>query len=386
MIYRLINPIKSNSFLLFGARGTGKSTFLRQFFQKEKTLWIDLLDPLQEDALARQPAEFFRRVEAEKRRVEWVVIDEIQKVPRLLDSVHRLIESTALKFAMTGSSARKLKRGAGNLLAGRAFINHLYPLVRSEMGERFDLMATLQWGALPRLTHLNSEEEKREYLRAYALTYLKEEIWGEQIVRNLDPFRRFLPIAAQCSGEILNFTKISRDVGVDVKTVQSYFEILEDTLVGVLLPPYHRSIRKQQRQSPKFYFFDLGVKRALDGSIVQPPVPNTFGFGRLFEHFVFLEMLRLNDYHKKDFRFSYLLTKDRVEVDLIIERPGLGTCLVEIKSSESIVEQDVKNLRHFLPDFPKGEAYCLSRDPFPKKFENIWALPWEQGIQELGLG
>ncbi len=385
MYCRLLSPSKNNSFFLFGARGTGKSTFLKKFFSAEKTLWIDLLDPLQEDALAREPAEFYRRAEAVKHQVSWVVVDEVQKVPRLLDSVHRLIESTPLKFALTGSSARKLKRGAANLLAGRAFLNYIFPLVHLEMGESFDLFSALHWGTLPRVTQLSADEEKRDYLRAYALTYLKEEIWGEQIVRQLDPFRRFLPVAAQSCGEILNFTKIARDVGVDVKTAQSYFEILEDTLVGFFLQPYHRSIRKQQRQSPKFFFFDLGIKRALDGSIVQPPVPNNYGFGRLFEHFLILEMHRLNDYRKRDYRFSYLLTKDHAEIDLIVERPGLSTALVEIKSSERVDERDTKSLARFLPEFKKGEAYCLSRDPHPKKIDQVWALPWELGIKELGL-
>lgn len=138
-----------------------------------------------------------------------------------------------------------------------------------------------------------------------------------QIIRKLDPFRKFLPVAAQSSGEPLNYTKIGHDVGVDAKTVQIFFEVLEDTLIGFLLPPYHASLRKQQRQSPKFYFFDLGVKRVLDGTLIQPPVIHTFGFGKLFEQFLILEIIRLNDYFKSDFRPFYLLTKDHAEIDLI---------------------------------------------------------------------
>jgi predicted AAA+ superfamily ATPase len=383
MFQRLLSPIKSNSFFLFGARGTGKSTFLKEFFRAESTLWIDLLDPLQEDLFARNPGELTAQTQAKGKKLSWVVLDEVQKVPRLLNVVHQLIENTPLRFALTGSSARKLKRGAANLLAGRAFVNHLYPLVHSEMGEQFDLQSALQWGTLPKISQFTTDVEKREYLKSYTLTYLKEEIGAEQIVRKLDPFRRFLPIAAQCSGEVLNFSNIAKDVGADPKTVQSYFEILEDTLIGYLLPPYHRSVRKQQRQSAKFYFFDLGIKGALDGSMVQQPIPNTYGYGKLFEQWLILELLRLNDYWKKDFRFYYLLTKDHAEIDLIIERPGLPIALVEIKSSEQVDERDTRILERFLPDFKKAELFCLSRDPHPKKIGNVQALPWKTGIQSV---
>ncbi|HCU24010.1 MAG TPA: ATPase, partial [Deltaproteobacteria bacterium] len=177
-------------------------------------LWIDFLDPLQEDLFTRNPQELAAQIQAKGKNLSWVVLDEIQKVPKLLNVVHQLIESTPLKFALTGSSARKLKRGAANLLAGRAFVNHLYPLLHQEMGEAFDLSKALRWGTLPKIPQFTADDEKKEYLRAYTLTYLKEEIAAEQIVRNLDPFRRFLPIAAQASGEILNFSNIARDVGV----------------------------------------------------------------------------------------------------------------------------------------------------------------------------
>lgn len=383
MFNRLLNPIKSNSFFLFGARGTGKSTFLREFFRAEQTLWIDLLDPMQEDLFARNPGELTARAMEKGKKYSWVVLDEVQKVPKLLNIVHHLIENSPLKFALTGSSARKLKRGAANLLAGRAFVNRLYPLTHREMGEDFDLQSALHWGTLPKITQFTTDEEKKEYLKAYTLTYLKEEIAAEQIVRKLDPFRRFLPIAAQCSGEILNFSNVAKDVGADVKTVQSYFEILEDTLLGYMLPPYHLSVRKQQRQSPKFFFFDLGIKGALDGSLVQPPVTTTYGYGKLFEQWLILELLRLNDYLKKNFRFYYLLTKDHAEIDLIIERPGLPTALIEIKSSENVDERDTRTLERFLPDFKKSELFCLSRDPHPKKIGNVRLLPWQEGIRAI---
>ena len=385
MIQRLVNPLKSNSFFLFGARGTGKSTLLSIHLKDEKSLWFDLLDPEVDDRLQRNPNNLIEQIEAQKERVEWVVIDEVQKNPKLLDLVHQLIEKTAIKFALTGSSARKLKRGSSNLLAGRAFVNHLFPLTFLELGGSFDLNNVLNWGSLPKLTEFHTETEKQAFLRAYALTYLKEEVWAEHLIRNLDPFRRFLEIAAQANGEIVNYTNISRDVGADVKTVQSYFEILADTLLGFFLEPYHRSIRKQQRQSPKFYFFDLGVKRSLDRMLSQTIRPNTYAFGKAFEHFIVTEIYRLNSYFNKDFKLSYLLTKDGVEVDLIIDRPGLPTVLAEIKSTDNADERDTKNVEHFLKDFPNAIGMVLSLDPSPRKVGNVTIFPWREGLEALDL-
>jgi predicted AAA+ superfamily ATPase len=221
-------------------------------------LYIDLLDLATEDLFRTHPEELRQQILA-KKDCDWVVIDEVQKLPRLLDTVHQLIEEKRAKFILSGSSARKLKRGSANLLAWRAFVYHLHPLTSVEYGATFSLQEVLEWGALPKLLEFQNASDKIEFLRAYALTYLKEEIQVEQLVRNLDPFRQFLEIAAQSNGQIVNYSKIARDVGVDTTTVQNYFSILEDTLIGFHLPAYHRSIRKRQRESPKFYLFDPGV-------------------------------------------------------------------------------------------------------------------------------
>lgn len=383
MLHRILKPLLSNSFFMFGPRGTGKTTFLKNILPPKEHLWIQLLDPVEEDRLSRNPMELQDRAKSLVGPNRFVVIDEIQKVPKLLDVVHHLIETTTLTFAMTGSSSRKLKRGAANLLAGRAFVNHLHPITHVEFGHSFDLYAVLHWGALPKLMQLHETEEKMAFLQAYAFTYLKEEIWGEQIIRKLDPFRAFLPIAAQCNGEPLNYSKMAREVGVDNKTIQSYFQILEDTLIGFLLPAYHPSVRKQQRHSPKFYFFDLGVKRVLDGTLVQPPIPHTFGFGKLFEHFLILEILRLNDYYKKDFRPFYLRNQDGSEIDLILERPGMPLALIEIKSSNQITSSDLKTLERMAKDFHQPAVFCLSLDPHPKKIGSVDVLPWQEGIQKI---
>jgi predicted AAA+ superfamily ATPase len=303
----------------------------------------------------------------------------------LLDVVHSAIETHGTRFALTGSSARKLKRDSVNLLAGRAFVDHLFPLTSCELGDAFDLTRALHYGTLPGLLRFTSDEERKAFLRAYALTYLKEEVWAEQFIRKLDPFRRFLAVAAQCNGEILNYSNIARDIGADHKTVASYFEILEDTLLGFLLEPYHESVRKRQRQAPKFFFFDPGVARALSGTLNVELVSSTYGFARTFEHFVLLEIVRLSDYRQKDYRFSYLRTKDGAEVDLIVKRPGSRTALVEIKSSDHVDERDIRDLCRFLPDFPGAEAFCLSRDKARKRIGDVLAVPWQEGLEELGL-
>jgi len=385
MISRHLQPTTARSFFLFGARGTGKTTFLRAWFENRQVLWIDLLRPEVEDRYARHPALLAEQLADAARQPDFVVIDEVQKVPRLLDVVHGEIEHRGTRFALTGSSARKLKRGTVNLLAGRAFVYHLFPLTTAELGGRFTLDTALAFGTLPGHLELADPAEKQAFLRAYALTYLKEEVWGEQLVRKLDPFRAFLEIAAQCNGELVNFTNIARDVGVDVKTTQAYFQILEDTLLAYLIEPYHRSVRKRQSQAPRFYFFDTGVCRALARSLTIPLQPNTYAYGRAFEHFLVTEMWRRNQYLQADFRFFHLRTKDGAEVDLVLERPGQPTLLIEIKSSPAVDERDIRTLRAFCEALPAAEGLCLSQDPIPREIQGIRLRPWAQGLDEMGL-
>jgi predicted AAA+ superfamily ATPase len=385
MINRHLQPSANHSFFLFGARGTGKSTFLRKSFADRDVLWLDLLLPEVEDRYASNPNLLAEQIAARPDPSDWVVIDEVQKVPKLLNVVHSQIELSGTRFALTGSSARKLKRGAVNLLAGRAFVYHMFPFTTIELDAEFDLDNALAFGTLPGLFELSSPVDKADFLRAYALTYLKEEVWGEQLVRNLDPFRAFIEIAAQCNGELINYSRIGRDTGVDTKTVQSYFQILEDTLVAYMLEPYHRSVRKRQRQAPRFYLFDTGVCRALSRTLNIPLNPGTYAYGRAFEHFVVTEALRRNDYLKTDFKFSYLRTKDGAEVDLVVERPGQSTVLIEIKSSAKIDPTDIRHLKRFVCDIPDSRAICLSQEPLPRIVDGIHILPWENGLSEIGL-
>ena len=390
MFQRIISTSKSNSFFIFGARGTGKSTYVSTHYSGEDTLWIDLLDPKEEALLLKNPNLLVERIEAGGAQLRRVIIDEVQKLPKLLNLVHQQIEAAKraghpLQFILTGSSARKLRRGAANLLAGRAFLYHLYPLTHRELGDAFNLVQVLQYGALPEIFSYSSIEDKRLYLESYSRTYLKEEIWNEQIVRKLEPFAHFLEVAAQSNGMILNFSKIGRDIGIDTKTVQSYYQILEDTLAGILLPAYHRSVRKRQTTAPKFFFFDTGVKRALEGTLTVDLLPQTHAYGEAFEHFIILEIIRLSSYLQNDYRFSYFRTHEDAEVDLIIERPGKVPLLIEIKSSENIDGAKLKSLERIARDFGACECLCLSRDKAPRKIGETLILPWNDGFRHIGL-
>jgi uncharacterized protein len=385
MYKRLSNPIKLNSFFLFGARGTGKTTLVRNLFAASHCLHIDLLDPMVERTFSLNPTLLKERILGLVPRPEVIVIDEVQKVPALLDVVHSLIESDQIVFALTGSSARKLKAGGANLLAGRAFLYELFPLTFLEMESDFNLNQALQWGTLPKICALTNDEMKFEFLNAYAQIYLKEEVWGEQLVRNLLPFRKFLMIAAQQNGKICNFTKIAREIGADFNTVKKYFQILEDTLLGFYLEPYHESVRKRQKQSPKFFLFDLGVARALSETLDVKLKPQTSAYGEAFENFLISEIHRLNRYFKTGYQLCSLLTQDGAEIDLILQKSGRPPILIEIKSSSNVsIKDDLKHLQKLLPDFPTGTvAFCFSQDPSPRQVGPILVLPWKQGIQRI---
>ncbi|NBW81102.1 ATP-binding protein [bacterium] len=373
------------SFFLFGARGTGKSTLLKNVLRVHPAAYIDLLKVATERELAREPDSLEARVRALPEGVNTVVIDEIQRLPRLLDVVHRLIETPDInvRFALTGSSARKLKAGGANLLAGRAFLRNIFPLTQTELGEQFTLEHALSWGTLPALFKFPAEADKVEYLEAYAHAYLKEEIWGEQVIRNLDPFRRFLEVAASQNGTIVNTSKIARDVGADYKTVQNYYSILEDTLLGFHLDAFDTSVRKRLRRAPKFYFFDCGVARSLANQLSLKLHQGTSYYGQIFEQFVINEIMRRNVYERKNFKLTYLCTEAGVEVDLVLELPGKPLIFVEIKSKQTVLEDDVSSLSNFVKDFANSKFFCLSRDTTPKKWGKILALHWREGLDAI---
>ncbi len=388
MYKRIIELTNYHTFFLFGMRGTGKSTLLQERYKNMNVMWINLL-------LAEHYLKYKNNPDLLKNEIlglkktgelpDLVVIDEVQKNPALLDIVHYLIEKENIIFALTGSSTRKLKRGGSNLLAGRAFIFRLYPLTFLELGDDFNLNSYLSWGGLPALfgKDLEDNKDKTRFLKAYVHTYLKEEILSEQLIRNIDPFYSFLEVSAQMNGDILNFSRIAREAGTNDKSVERYYSILEDTLLGFHLLPYHRSVRKQQISSSKFYYFDIGLVRALRGQFNPIEQQSTYYYGKLFESFVINEIYKFNKYTEKDYKLSYIKTKDGVELDLIIEVSSNRSYCIEIKSGI------IKTLDGFSSQFklsreiPNSEFLILSQNEIPLSNNKIKVLPWRDGIKYL---
>jgi len=383
MIPRLCNSSKSNSFFLFGPRGTGKTTLIRSQFSDQQAVYVNLLDNSLMDQLLLDATRFIDIIDSPENRAKSVIIDEVQKLPQLLNIAHAQIQERKRQFILTGSSSRKLKQAGANLLAGRAWLYHLYPLNTAEMQDAFDLKKALEFGGLPD-AFLSNRDDAREYLNAYVATYLQKEIQQEQWVKNLAPFRKFLAIAAQMNGKIVNKAAIAKQVGVDPTTVTNYFEILEDTLLGFMLPSFSRSVRKAQRQLPKFYFIDTGIKRGLDRTLTVELLPQTFAWGDAFEHWVILEFVKGCQYKRLDWTLSYLRTKDDVEIDLIVERPGDRELLVEIKSKSRVDAADAKSLETLGADInPKAERWLLSCDPLTRSFGKTTALYWRDALKRL---
>jgi len=393
MRQRLLNPSKTNSYFVFGPRGSGKTTWIKSNYTKN-ALYFDLLDSKTDFELKKDPSLWLKQWLLLEPRPDTIIIDEIQKNPNLLDEVHKAIEEHKVQIILTGSSARKLKRGASNLLAGRAFESHLHPFSFFEIQDIFDLNSVLHFGLLPKLFsgELFDPKDKERYLYSYVSVYMREEILQEQIIRQLDPFQKFLEAAAQSNGKIVNCAKIGRDAGIDPKQVERYFPILSETLIGFFLEPYHSSIRKRQMKKSKFYFFDMGVVRTLQNRVSLPPLEGTSEFGDLFEHFIILEFFKLNHYLEKHFKISYFCSKDSGEIDLIIEKPGGDLILVEIKSNDRIDMDEVKKLRHLSESFKHSkflskELIFLSRDKTERAENGVKCLYWQTGLRQIfGIG
>lgn len=375
------------SVFLFGPRGVGKSLMLAELAsQVERHFLVDLLKSdvyshyLVAPHFFRQDIE--RRAEASRQEPLTVLIDEVQKLPRLLDEVHYLIEKykPRLRFVLTGSSARKLKSGGANLLAGRALTLHLHPLVHLELP--LDLMRALQFGTLPAIYLEDPTPEAS--LKSYVQTYLNEEVLQEALVRRIDGFTRFLELAGQYHGEPVNFSRIARAARVSPNTVQQYYQILVDTLVVFRLDAWTESVRKQLLSSPRFYLFDCGVLNALRGETRSELRLGTFRFGRLFETFLLLECFRLNDYCERDFRFFYWRTNTGVEVDLLIQRSvGQPPLAVEIKSEPQPQRADFGGLFSFRLENPQSDLVCVCTTPAVYEVEGVRVLPWQQFLKEL---
>ena len=348
MYIRLL-PTPIRSVFLFGPRGTGKSTWIRDRFPD--TVTYDLLDTGETLRLNKDPHALYREL-ATLPRGSWVVIDEVQKVPDLLDEAHRLIESHRLRFVLSGSSARKLRRGGVNLLAGRAITTSMYPLVSAELDFDIDPERALRFGMLPMAV---TTDVPQDYLRTYAETYLVQEIQAEALTRNLGAFARFLETAARQNGQVTNAASIARDTGISRRTVQHHFEILTDTLIGFWLPPWKlKSATKQVRQS-KFYFFDSGVARALSGRLPYPPTPEESG--PLAETFVLNELRAWLGYSGGDYRLSFWRSYDGAEVDVVCETVE-GFVAIEIKASPRWEKRFNRGLHRVRDELGKDRTTC----------------------------
>lgn len=349
MLHRALVLPKNRSCLLLGPRQTGKSTLVRSLLPDDA--WS--LDLLRHDVAlryARDPSLFGR--EAETRIAQGcstIFVDEVQRVPELLDEAHRLIEAHKVRFLFTGSSARKLMRGGANLLAGRASIRRLHPLTMAEQGKLFDLERTLRFGSLPAVV-TSSDEDARELLRSYGDTYVREEVQAESLVRNLGGFARFLDVAASQCGDLLNASSVGRDAMLATRTVANYFQILEDTLLGFRLEAWQRSPRARLVAHPKFYLFDTGITNALNRRLGAEFDGSQRG--RLFEQFVVLETSRLLDYECDEVTPYFWRTNNGAEVDLVLVEHGRVRLAVEIKSKPRISGADVTGLRSFVDAHP----------------------------------
>lgn len=380
MLQRRCRLPSSRSVLLLGPRQTGKSTLVRSLLPRRS--WS--VDLLQHDVFlryAKEPGLFRREVEA---RVEAgtriVFVDEIQRVPALLEEVHGLIESRGVRFLLTGSSARKLRRGAVDLLAGRAATRRLHPLTLGEQGELFDLERTLRYGSLPAVV-TGSDRDARELLESYAETYLREEVQAEALVRNLGGFGRFLDVVAAENGGIVNASAVARDASLATRTVLEYYQILEDTLVGYRLEPWRHSPRARLVGHPRFYFFDTGVTNALARRLGAPPDPAWRG--RLFEQWVVLECVRRLDYGRTEARVFYWRTHNGAEVDLLLERHGRLVLAAEIKARKTVAGADLSGLRSFGAAHPGVRRVVVAEVPEAYRLGDVEVLPYGSFLDRL---
>ncbi len=377
------------SFFLFGPRQTGKSTLVNNYLKESgcEQLVYNLL--YSETYLRLQTSPWLMRNEIQRKLAKsttthplQVLIDEVQRVPALLDEVHGLIEShpKKIRFILSGSSARKLRHGGANLLAGRAWLRHLYPLSCLEMGDDFYLEDALQYGTLPSLAG-KPPEEKREQLRSYVSAYLREEVQAEALVRRLDSFHRFLDAAAHSNGSLLNLSTIAQEASVPRRTVSSYYQILEDTLLGFFHPSWgHRVSRKELVTHGKFYFFDTGIVNALTQNLTTTFTPKNPLYGDTFEHFCLLEFLRLHDYKGTEHKTGFYRTRAGAEVDLIAEKAGKIRA-IEIKSSTTISNGQIRGLLHFGEEFPQAELIVVCRTPQAFALGRVQCMPWKEFFQ-----
>ncbi len=368
------------SAFLWGARKTGKTTYLKEKFPN--SLVYDFLKTDLFFEISKDPSRLRERVLAQESRVlkEPIILDEVQKVPQVLDEVHWLIENKGLRFVLCGSSARKLKKGHANLLGGRAWRYELFPLVSQEIG-KLNLLRALNHGLIP-IHYLQNDEDCKKSQEAYVRDYLKEEVFAEGLTRNIPAFSRFFDAFGYSHGELTNYCNIARDCGVDSKTVKEYYQILVDTLLALRVEPYKR---RQSRQvitkASKYYMFDVGIA----GYLTKRHIAELKGaeFGKAFEHFLLMEIVAYRSYAGKDFAINFWRTKSGLEVDLVL---GRGEAAIEIKGSGHVDKRDVCGLDAFIEEYSPQKSILVCNEKEKRLHGKIAIFPWETFLRELWAG
>jgi uncharacterized protein len=371
---QLLQDSQNESLFIWGARQTGKSTLLKQLFPN--ALWFDLLKSDVYQRLIANPT-LIRETVLGNLDTKVVIIDEIQRIPELLNEIHWLIVNTETQFIMSGSSARKIIRSGSNLLGGRALRYELLPLISQEI-PNFDLMRALNNGLLPR--HYLAENPKK-MISAYVGNYLRDEIVGEAKIRNIHVFSQFLEAAAFSNGEMVNYANIASDCGVSAPTIKEYFQILQDTLIGRFVPVYQKKPKRRVITAPKFYFFDVGVVNQLlkRGKIEK----GSEIFGNAFEHFIYQEIYAHSSYSGLDYSISYWRTASQIEIDFVL---GNNEVAIEIKSSDKINEYHLKGLKSFMEEYKVKHAILICNETLTRKVGDIWIMPWAIFIEKLWAG
>ncbi len=390
-VSRVSNPsillLKNASVLLLGPRGTGKTALINQtLLGIANHFKIDLLSGRDFQRYLNEPDRLIQEVQqrlSDKSEKLIVSIDEVQKVPAILDNVHALIEAHKgrLVFLLSGSSARKLRRSGANLLAGRAISQYLHPLNQLEIN--LNLSKAIHFGTLPGV-YLEEQDLAVLRLETYVATYLREEIQQESIVRAIDRFSKFLEFAGQVNGEPVNFSKLGKQIGIAGKTVQEYYSILVDTLIAFQLPGWSQSLKKQLLVAPKYYLFDTGVLNGINGYLRLDIKESSFLYGRLFETFVITQTFAANNYQDLGCKMFYWRDRNGREVDLVIAR-NLSTpvAAVEIKSGSSPSAADCSGLLVFAEDYPDVPLFCVCTTPRAYTEGRIMFLPWQEYVVNL---
>ncbi len=378
MYARLLQDPTRSAFL-FGPRGTGKSTWIRQRFP-EAPLY-NLLDSGEALRLVAEPQALYREL-ADRPSGSWAVIDEVQKAPALLNEVHRLIEEKGLRFVLSGSSARKLRQGGVNLLAGRAITSNLFPLTSAELAADFDIKQTLRFGTLPLAIDTDTAQD---YLRSYVETYLTQEVQAEALTRNVGAFARFLEVAARQNAQITNATSIARDTGIHRRTVESHFQILVDTLLGQWLPAWRLKSSNRQLQRSKFYFFDCGVARALTGRLPYPPTIEELG--PQLETLILGELRAYLAYSRLGYAPHYWRSYDGAEVDFLIET-ARGFVTIEVKAAARWEKRFNRSSRRVAEDLGPGKTSCFGVYTGQRAalWDDVRVLPVREFLQRVWEG